>query len=684
MKTKLLFLSLSLAPILGFGQYTQNFDGFTVGDYIGVQDTNWTTWSGTTGGTEDAQVSATQAKSGANSIYFNSTAASGGPQDVVLKFGDSYNTGQFSFEQAVFVEAGKGGYFNFQADEVIGTSWALNANLAEDSTLVLYDDMETYYSGKYPVGSWFVFKIETNLNTNSWEAFLDGASLGTFQLNDNRIASLNLYPTNGTNSGGNGLARYWIDDVAFNHVPYTLPNLNAGMYKIGVNLNPLENTDVTPEVEIRNLGTTAITSFDIAVTYGGVTKNQSVSGVSINSLETHKIKLNSSFTIAKGDTTFTAVVSNVNGMTTDGDATDDSKDVFINVFEPVPGKVVVVEEATGTWCGWCPRGTVAMDFLERDYHGYAAGIAVHNNDPMADSAYNSNMGPRISGYPAALVDRGTGMNPSAIFAPVRESLLQTPLALLQNGASYDPSTGILKVSVTADFNGAANNNWKLACAITEDSVTGTGSSYNQSNSYAGGGSGSLVGPDGVDWATLPGSVPASQMVYNHVARAIAPNFDGNPNSFPSIVSNGDSYTLGFEFVIDPSWDTEKMHIVGILIQPDGKIQNGSTSTIEEAEANGYVPAWNISIGENLIGPDVNVKIYPNPSANQNTKVYVNGAHKNVSIEVYTLSGKRVLVKDFGALENEEVTINTKNLKSGVYLVNTSLDGELTTQRLVVR
>ncbi len=63
---------------------------------------------------------------------------------------------------------------------------------------------------------------------------------------------------------------------------------------------------------------------------------------------------------------------------------------------------------------------------------------------------------------------------------------------------------------------------------------------------------------------------------------------------------------------------------------------------------------------------------------------MNGEHKKVSVKVFTLSGQLGLTKEFGVLTNQEVTINTKNLKSSVYLVNTGLDEDITTQRLIIR
>lgn len=681
MKNKLLSLGLLALPVLGFSQYTQNFDALQVGDYIAVKDAQWTTWSGNTGGTEDAQVNSQKSNSPNHSLYFNSTSSNGGPQDVVLEFGAEHNTGTLTFEQALYIETGRGAYFNFQADQTIGQSWALNASFNEDSMMLIYDDQTAFYEGKFSPGTWFDFKLVANLNVNSWEVFIDNVSIGVFQMTDNRLASLNLYPIN--NYGNNNLSRYWVDDVYYNHVPYTLPTKNAGVYRIDVNPNPINGTDVTPSVTVRNLGTTAITSFDITVDYNGTQVSQSVTGVNIPSLGTHDVSLPSGFTISNADTSFLATVSNVNGPGGDDDPNDDDKTVYINVFNPEPGKVVVVEEGTGSWCGWCPRGTVAMEYLARDYKGFAAGIAVHNGDPMVHTAYDNGIGALISGYPSALVDRGSAMDPSGIFGPVTQSLLVPPTAVMTNGARYNPTTGAFEVSISAAFQDAANQNWKVACVLTEDDVTGTGSGWSQTNYYAGGAQGDLIDPNGVNWANLPSSVPASQMPYNHVARSIAPGFNGQPNSFPTSVASGDTHTVHFSFVMDPSWDTSKMHVIGILLKPNGEVDNGSTVTISEAIANGYVGAGPISIGENLIGPDVRVKLYPNP-ASHFAILYVDGNFEEVKVSILDLGGKEVNNLSLGHVDHGELTLPLDNLSKGVYLVHLDLDGYKEVHRLVVK
>jgi hypothetical protein len=71
--------------------------------------------------------------------------------------------------------------------------------------------------------------------------------------------------------------------------------------------------------------------------------------------------------------------------------------------------------------------------------------------------------------------------------------------------------------------------------------------WSQSNAYAGGGSGEMGG-----FEILPNPVPASQMVYDHVARTILPSFTGQSGSIPSSVSMGEVHSYTFSVTVDPS------------------------------------------------------------------------------------------------------------------------------------
>lgn len=95
--------------------------------------------------------------------------------------------------------------------------------------------------------------------------------------------------------------------------------------------------------------------------------NQSYSALTMNSLAEQSFTLTTPINLVAGSNIMTYTVSNVNVSGPDDDAADDISSVMVSPVVPALGKMVVGEEATGTWCQWCPRGAVYMDLFETDY-----------------------------------------------------------------------------------------------------------------------------------------------------------------------------------------------------------------------------------------------------------------------------------------------------------------------------
>ena len=345
-----LFL-VSLSSLGLYAQGSYNFDNYAAGSYMGNLSADWTTWSGTTGGAEDVKIDTMNSYSGSNSIYFSSTSATGGPQDVLLNFGGAVlQNGDFSFESMFYIEGDNAGYFNFQGEITPGNSFATSCYLDDDGGLILSPDGPSVISQSYPLDQWFNLKITADLTLNVWELFIDGVSQGTWQNTVNQVASVDLYPVNPDNMGSNTNSSYWMDDVMWDFVPYILSNLNGGVTAVNVN-NGIVGQQRPLSVEIMNLGSTAITSFDVIVDYAGVQYTENITGVSLNSYERYAVNYSQELTLVVGNNLVVATVSNIN-ETTDDDSTDDSKSISLDPVVPALGKLVIGEEATGTWCGW--------------------------------------------------------------------------------------------------------------------------------------------------------------------------------------------------------------------------------------------------------------------------------------------------------------------------------------------
>ena len=219
-------------------------------------------------------------------------------------------------------------------------------------------------------------------------------------------SSLDYAPSNGS--------IFYIDDVSYDHTPAVLPAINGGITVVS-QLNGIVGSMPNVNCSVRNLGLDTISSFDIEYSYnGGTAIQESIGPISLTSLSNYQHTFNSPVTLVSGNNSLTVTVSNVNGAGPDGNPSDDFKTITVSPKVSAPGKVVLGEEATGTWCGWCPRGAVFMDYMESTYGNAWAGVAVHNNDPMADSAYDTGLG--FSSYPNALVDRGLEIDPQALEA----------------------------------------------------------------------------------------------------------------------------------------------------------------------------------------------------------------------------------------------------------------------------
>jgi hypothetical protein len=675
MKKRLLLLSSLILSGLTFSQiYSDDFESYAAGSYICVQNpTYWATWTaGQQGTTQDVMVNATQASSGANSLYLQSSGANGGPQDIILKFGQLYNSGIFTLESDIYVNSGKNAYFNLQGSQTIGQIWALNVNM-DGGTITIDDGLTSNLAtGTYTPATWFTFKIEANLTLQIWKAFVDGVEIGQWQNGINAVASWNLYPI--LNS------QYYVDDVSFDHQTYTLQTLNAMASSISMG-GSIAGQTVNPTVVVKNAGVNQINSFDITLNYNGMDYTQNITGLSLNSLQNYNVQF-SGIELVAGLNLATATISNVNGGM-DDDATDDEVQLNVNPVVPAAGKIVVGEEATGTWCVWCPRGAVFMDRFANDYDGYWAGIAVHGgqtSEPMRVPIYDSGIAPLISGHPSSLVDRGSAVDPSQMTAQFFQRLQTAPVAVITNGATWDATSRTLNVSVTADFQSGANSNYKIVCVLTEDGVTGTTSAYNQANAYAGGGNGVMGG-----YELLPNPVPASQMVYDHVARHIAPSFGGFTGSFPATVNAGEEHTVNFTFVLPASWNADNMHIVGMLVAPNGRIDNAGYTTIAGAVSNGYESGVSAGLSE-LTDEQLDdvLKVYPNP-ANEYAVISINlSQDAQVVMNLIDLSGKQIATRNYGAMIGlSEVVLNTQDLQSGVYIVELFVNGERVTKRLVV-
>lgn len=650
-----------------FGQYTfsDDFESYAPGDFIGVQSSEWTTWSGNVGTTEDVQVTTADAASGDNSIRFQSFTTGGGPQDVVLPFGGKYEIGTFEYSMNMKIQSGTGAYFNFQGEETIGQVWALEWLFLSDNSWVVRSNGVDYLTGTYEQDQWMEVKVTGDLTQNVWEAFVDGTSLGTFTNGINAIASLDLFPVEGVT----GQSTFFVDDVYFNYELPVLLDLDAAL--VGVNTSPFAIAGSTTNLlgTVRNIGNNPINSFDVTWSNGLDDATMNVSGLNIPTWGEYEFEHDTPFSVVAGTNNIIVNITNVNGGT-DDDPSNNSITGSMEGVNPAPGRKVVVEEGTGTWCGWCPRGEVFIETMVERYPDHFIPIAVHNGDPMTNAEYNASLG--ISAFPNMSNERTENFG-FGVVADIENRFFQritlAPPATLESSVVYDAATGQVTVISQATAIEDASGNYRMAVILVEDNVTGTGNGYNQANYYAGGGNGVMGG-----YEALPSSVPASQMVYSHVGRELVGGFNGVNGSLPADLVNGEVYTYTFDPVtIDPTWNVNEMHLVTVLLNAQGHIINANDQTFNEAIT-----------GTKEVFVNHIAKVSPNPFSDVTNVVLTLEEKANVEMTVFNSIGQVVASKNYGELSGEMVLpFNGAGFAEGVYYIHIRLDNQLITKKVIL-
>ena len=190
-----------------FGQtplLEEDFESYQVGDYIGEVSSVWTTWSGTTGTTEDSQISDEQANSGTQSMKIFGTMT-GGPMDIYLPIGLE---SAYEVSYNIYVPSGSSAYMNVQELQIPGTLWAFDMVFSGNGSLQLSIDQVDIAFGSYNQDEWTSISLRMDPVNDRAEVFIGGEYIANFAF-DGIIGGVNFFGFGDGNSAG----LYYIDDV---------------------------------------------------------------------------------------------------------------------------------------------------------------------------------------------------------------------------------------------------------------------------------------------------------------------------------------------------------------------------------------------------------------------------------------------------------------------------------------
>jgi hypothetical protein len=551
-------------------------------------------------------------------------------------------------------------FASFSAPGAAGTQWTYWGIVLEESTNNIYVvDLRTY---------------QTPL-TLTIGVQIDGT-------NAVQIASAPNTPSLVTN-GGN--ASDPTDNAYYEFIYGTRPNYDVELSAFNVPDVSTNGSSVSFSGSLLNKGATTLDTVNLHWTAdGGTTVNtQMLTGLSLASLSSYNFTHSTSWTPSNPGNMVT-----IEAWTTvpagDQNTTNDtlSSSTFV-INGTTVSRGVLLEEFSTAPCQFCPDGAVVVENILATNPSVIA-VAEHacfGTDAMTipeASTYCSAFG---TGAPTACVDRilydgestvafsragNQWANRSAtragIGAPVNVTL----------GGTYNPTTKIASVDLTANFvDYVLPGDLRMTLFVVEDSVTGTGSGYDQVNYY------NTVA--GHPYAGAGN--PIIGYVHKHVLRDVYPTTDawGETGIIPTTPAVNNNYTKNYTFGLSSAWKEKDISLVGFVSYYN--VDAGKREVLNATEIH-----LNLITGIEKNGSaKTQLNLYPNPSSQETTVEFNLIENSNVAVYVVDITGKELIRENLGTMVqgNHRTMLDVSNLAKGIYFVNISVNGNVTSKKLSV-
>lgn len=470
-----------------------------------------------------------------------------------------------------------------------------DGQITEATSLVSSDESVTSAAGAKNTGEWhevmFDQKVELNSSfeglfvgynykqkSNNYPIGVSSKVEGPFYIYANIPASKggNGEDWYQINSGGYGLSIQLIVEGDF--APNAVRPLDFGEFTV------VKGKSKNVAVSLWNIGS-KLTSIDYTIALDGKAgaEQHLDFGKDFGLGGTHSVEIPFAAASELGASTVTLTITKVNGE--ENACVKNSATGTLYTVEREFVKRSVAEQFTGTGCGNCPSGHVAMHNMHNLYGDQFIGIALHQfnaNDPMYNASYDLG----FTGAPQCMVNRSSG-----VLAPY-EQMPEVLKASLDEIALTDVTvTGTFaeedtKVNATASVESLVAGDYNIAFMLTADGLTGTTNSWKQSNYFCKGGgrySSKASMPDDLKHLWDMGSSYVE--TYNDVLIASSYVSSNNKATLPTLVANGtvsSEYTMKMptKVALKKALKLDQIYVVALLLdKKTGAIVNAGRARV---------------------------------------------------------------------------------------------------------
>lgn len=400
---------------------------------------------------------------------------------------------------------------------------------------------------------------------------------------------------------------------------------------------------------VSNKTSSSITGFTIGLVYDGKVFTQEFPTITLVPNGAYQYTLDKKLEIARNQTISYSVYIEKDGAKTAVDAT-----VSAYLHK------IVAEELTGTWCGFCTRGIVAMDNMREKYPDTFIGIAVHGSDVMEHTPHKSGiMAYGLPGYPSSITNRVKERlgDPSNFEYYYSLEYNKTPPCGLEAEGVFDPETKEVTAKGIIYFAQPQSDiDYRFSYIVIENNINvPDNADYNQANYYAD----NRYGPMG-GYESKPNKILAADMNYMDVSRYIGGDFNGIEGSIPATVDASSPYEHTYNFTLPTSiLNHDQLELVGLVI-------DGKTNQIVNADKVQLNAASSTSIKEMKEKQDVIIIV-------DNERIIIESESPIEKVSLLNANGQ--IINSFNVNLQNNVIMPTPNMK-GIYIVQVKIDNKV--------
>lgn len=259
---------------------------------------------------------------------------------------------------------------------------------------------------------------------------------------------------------------------------------------------------LTPVMAVKNCGLNDVASIEYKVTIDGQTltsKKKFSPALSAASGESVEFPISLTPVDVAGSYPYSVEIVSVNDKP--NEAIDNKQTSNMYAYPYRPTHLPLIEDYTGTWCGWCPRGSFAIDALKAELGEQIISVVYHVDDilTITPNPYVAN-----SGVPGAYLDRGNYVDPyygslsemeASQCLSYKDGIKLDWLAEKEKVAPADISlslkwedeaqTVISATSTVTFVRPYSDADFRLMYVVVNEELTGKGRSWYQNNYFSG-------------------------------------------------------------------------------------------------------------------------------------------------------------------------------------------------------